>query len=87
MLENCQGLFLLDLKINKRIECGPMEDVVTIKYAAKALGVTKAALYLAIKEDRVQSQKVLDMVTIPRREFDRLKRQKAKKAKKSNGHK
>lgn len=66
-----------------------MEDVVTIKYAAKALGLTKAALYLAIKENRVQSQKVLDIVTIPRLEFNRLKRQRARKAKKSNsnGHK
>lgn len=63
-----------------------MEDVVTVKYAAKALGLTKAALYLAIKENRVQSQRVLDVVTIPRLEFNRLKRQRAQKAKKSNGN-
>lgn len=63
-----------------------MQDVVTIKYAAKALGVTRAALYLAIKENRVQSQRVLDMVTIPRLEFNRLKRQKARKARKFNGN-
>lgn len=67
-----------------------MDDVVTIKYAAKALGLTKAALYLAIKQDRIQSQKVLDVVTIPRSEFNRLKRQRARRATKSNngkGHK
>lgn len=63
-----------------------MEDVVTVKYAAKALGLTKAALYLAIKQDRIQSQKVLDVVTIPRSEFNRLKRQRARKASKSNGN-
>lgn len=58
----------------------------TIKYAARALGVTKAALYLAIKEDRIESQVVLDKLTIPRGEFNRLKREKAKRAKKSNGN-
>ena len=63
-----------------------MEDVVTIKYAARALGVTKAALYLAIKEDRIESQVVLDKLTIPRGEFNRLKREKSKRAKKSNGN-
>jgi len=65
-----------------------MDDVVTIKYAAKALGITKAALYLAIKEDRVQSKTVLDKITIPRWEFDRLKRERANRAKSNgNGHK
>lgn len=65
-----------------------MEDVVTIKYAAKALGLTKAALYLGIKQNRIQSQKVLDVVTIPRAEFNRLKRKKDKqgKSKHSNGN-
>jgi phosphoribosylaminoimidazole carboxylase (NCAIR synthetase) len=63
-----------------------VDDVVTIKYAAKALGVTPAALYLAIKEDRVESRKVLDRITIPRREFDRLKRRQIKRAKQSNGN-
>lgn len=64
-----------------------MEDVVTIKHAAKALGMTKAALYLAIKQDRVQSLRVLDIITIPRPEFDRLKRERAKRARKqSNGN-
>lgn len=60
-----------------------MDDVVTIKYAAKALGLTRAALYLAIKEDRVQSRTVLDKLTIPRSELNRLKR---KKTKHSNGN-
>jgi hypothetical protein len=71
-----------------------MEDVVTIKHAAKALGITKAALYLAIKQDRVQSLRVLDVVTIPRSEFNRLKRERIRRARRAsssqsngNGHK
>ncbi len=65
-----------------------MENVVTIKYAARALGITEAALYLAIKENRVESRIVLDRITIPRPELARLKRQKAKRAaQQSNGHK
>lgn len=63
-----------------------MENVVTVKYAARALGLTEAALYLAIKEDRVESRIVLDRITIPRHELARLKRQKAKRAKKTNGN-
>lgn len=80
------SFIFLDLKISKILICAGMDDVVTIKYAAKALGLTKAALYLAIKQDRIQSQKVLDVVTIPRSEFNRLKRQRARRAKKSNGN-
>jgi hypothetical protein len=63
-----------------------MEDVVTIKYAADYLGITPAALYLAIKEKRIEHKIVLDKLTIPRFEFDRLKRQKSKRIKKSNGN-
>lgn len=64
-----------------------MEDVVTIRQAAKALNLTVQALYLAIKEQRVQSATVLDRITIPRPEFERLKRKKSKRAKKStNGN-
>lgn len=62
-----------------------MENVVTIKYAAKALNLTEAALYLAIKENRIESRRVLDRITIPRAELNRLKRR--QKTKKSNGHK
>ena len=61
-------------------------DVVTIKYAAKALGLTRAALYLAIKQNRVESRTVLDKLTIPRSEFNRLKRKRTKKTN-GNGHK
>lgn len=63
-----------------------VEDVVTVKYAARALGLTEAALYLAIKEDRVESRKVLDRITIPRAELNRLKRKKSRRASKSNGN-
>lgn len=63
-----------------------MENVVTVKYAARALGLTEAALYLAIKENRVESRIVLDRITIPRPELARLKRQKAKRAAKTNGN-
>lgn len=63
-----------------------MENVVTVKYAAQALRVTEAAIYLAIKENRIESRKVLDRITIPRAELNRLKRRKARQAS-SNGHK
>jgi hypothetical protein len=62
------------------------DNVVTVKYAAKALGLTEAALYLAIKENRVESRRVLDRITIPRLELNRLKRLRARKAKKPNGN-
>lgn len=64
-----------------------ISDVVTVNYAADALNLTPAALYLAIKEGRVNSITMLGRITIPRKEFHRLKRQKAKRTKKSNGHK
>lgn len=60
------------------------EDVVTVKYAAQALSLTEAAVYLAIKENRIESRRVLDRITIPRAELNRLKRRKRKA--KSNGH-
>lgn len=63
-----------------------MENVVTIKYAAKALNLTEAALYLAIKENRVESRRVLDRITIPRSELNRLKRKKKSQKAKSNGN-
>jgi len=63
-----------------------ISDVVTVGYAADALNLTKAALYLAIKEGRINSVTMLGRITIPRKEFDRLKRQKTKRAKKSNGN-
>lgn len=61
-----------------------LSDVVTVAYAADALRLTPAALYLAIKKQQVESVTVLGKITIPRKEFNRLKR---KRAKKSNGHK
>ena len=63
-----------------------LSDVVTVAYAADALSLTPAALYLAIKKQQVQSVTVLGRITIPRKEFDRLKRKRSKRAKKSNGH-
>lgn len=63
-----------------------MENVVTIKYAAKALNLTEAALYLAIKENRIESRRVLDRITIPRSELNRLKRKKKSQKAKSNGN-
>lgn len=60
-------------------------DVVTVTYAADALNLTPAALYLAIKEGRVNSITMLGRITIPRKEFDRLRRKRTKRAKKSNG--
>lgn len=60
-----------------------LSDVVTVGYAATALNLTPAALYLAIKEGRINAVTMLGRITIPRAEFDRLKRQKAKRAKKN----
>jgi hypothetical protein len=60
-----------------------LSDVVTVGYAADALNLTPAALYLAIKEQRVNSVTMLGRIVIPRTEFDRLKRLKSKR-KKSN---
>ena len=65
-----------------------LSDVVTIKQAAVALNLTPAALYLAIKKGQIDSLVALGKITIPRSEFDRLKRAKVKRAKKStNGKK
>jgi rRNA processing protein Gar1 len=63
-----------------------VDDVVTIGYAANALGLTQAAIYLAIKEKRVESRVVLDRITIPRAELNRLKRKKAQRAKRFKGN-
>lgn len=63
-----------------------LSDVVTVAYAADALSLTPAALYLAIKKQQVQSVTVLGRITIPRKEFDRLKRKRSKRTKKSNGN-
>jgi rRNA processing protein Gar1 len=56
-----------------------LSDVVTVGHAANALGLTPAAIYLAIKEERVESITVLGRIVIPRDEFNRLKRQKTKR--------
>jgi hypothetical protein len=63
-----------------------LSDVVIVSYAADALNLTPAAVYLAIKEGRINSVKMLGRIVIPRTEFDRLKRLKAKRSKKSNGN-
>jgi hypothetical protein len=63
-----------------------LSDVVTVAHAADALRLTPAAIYLAIKKQQIQSVTVLGRITIPRKEFDRLKRKKSKRAKKSNGN-
>lgn len=80
------SFIFLDLKFLKDLIYASMENVVTVKYAARALGLTEAALYLAIKENRVESRIVLDRITIPRPELARLKRQKAKRVKQPNGN-
>jgi rRNA processing protein Gar1 len=56
-----------------------LSDVVTVGHVASALGLTPAAIYLAIKEERVESITVLGRIVIPRDEFNRLKRQKTKR--------
>lgn len=64
-----------------------LSDVVTVAHAADALRLTPAAIYLAIKKQQIQSVTVLGRITIPRKEFDRLKRKKNKRiVKKSNGN-
>lgn len=63
-----------------------VEDVVTIKDAAKALGLSGAALYLAIKEERIAWRRVLNRITIPKTEVERLRKNKVKRAKQSNSN-
>lgn len=63
-----------------------LSDVVTVNYVADALRLTPAAIYLAIKKQQIQSVVVLGRITIPRKEFNRLKRKKDKRAKQSNGN-
>lgn len=61
-------------------------NVVTVAQAADELGLTPAALYLAIKQKRLKAEVVLDRICIPRRELNRLLRLKADKEMHSNGH-
>lgn len=62
-----------------------MSDVITVRRASKALGVTPQALYLAIREGRVESRQELDRVVIPMNEFNRLLEERQSKS--SNGKK
>lgn len=64
-----------------------VEDVVTVKHVAKVLDLTDAAVYLAIKEGRIASRTVLDKITVPKAELERLKKEKIRRARKPNGTK
>lgn len=63
-----------------------MSDVITVRRAAKALDITPQALYLAIREGRVESRQELDRVVIPMNEFNRLLEERQSKSP-SNGKK
>lgn len=63
-----------------------MSDVITVRRASKALGLTPQALYLAIREGRIKSRQELDRVVIPMSEFNRLLEERQSKSS-SNGKK
>lgn len=51
-----------------------MGDVLTVTEFAQRLGLEPASVYIAIKEHRVQSVKILGKLGIPRSELRRLPR-------------
>lgn len=57
-----------------RVEFGSMGDFLTVQQFAKRLGVEKATVYIAIKQERVQCTKILGRLGIPKSELRRFKR-------------
>lgn len=51
-----------------------MGDFLTVQEFARKLGIQEATVYLAIKEDRVQSTKILGRLGIPKTELRKFKR-------------
>lgn len=51
-----------------------MGDFLTVQQFAKKLGVQDATVYIAIKENRVQSTKILGRLGIPKTELRRFKK-------------
>lgn len=53
-----------------------MGDFLTVQQFAKRVGVEDATVYIAIKQERVQSTKILGRLGIPKSELRRFKRRK-----------
>lgn len=51
-----------------------MGDFLTVQQFASRLGVKEATVYIAIKQERVQSTKILGRLGIPKTELRRFKR-------------
>lgn len=51
-----------------------MGDFLTVHQFAKRLGVEDATVYIAIKQDRVQSTRILGRLAIPKSELRKFKR-------------
>lgn len=51
-----------------------MGDFLTVQQFASRLGVQEATVYIAIKQDRVQSAKILGRIGIPKSELRKFKR-------------
>lgn len=53
-----------------------MGDFLTVQQFARRLGIEDATVYIAIKQERVQSTKILGRIGIPKTELGRFKRRK-----------
>lgn len=51
-----------------------MGDFLTVQQFAKRLGIEEATVYIAIKQERVQSTKILGRLGIPKTELQKFKR-------------
>lgn len=51
-----------------------MGDFLTVQQFASRLGVKEATVYIAIKQERVQSTKILGRLGIPKTELRKFKR-------------
>lgn len=53
-----------------------MGDFLTVQQFAKRLGIEDATVYIAIKQERVQSTRILGRIGIPKTELSKFKRRK-----------
>ena len=71
-----QHLFLVDRRFILVIAYADMGDFLTVPQFARKIGVTDAAVYTAIKDNRVQYTKILGRLGIPKTELRRFKKRK-----------
>lgn len=67
-------LFSLDSDFFQDVYCDSMGDFLTVRQFADRLGLEPATVYIAIKDQRVQSTEILGRVGIPKTELRRFKR-------------